>query len=279
MNGKTKCKILKNIRRQIAEANDIDFFTSECKYRGSCLGTCPKCEAEVLYLCEQLEARKQMGKAVALTGLSVGLLASSMVISSCSGRNEIKNDSSPIGIERTVLHDKAKPDSFVKESKDSVVETEEAEKVLNSMKVTELLIAGNPSPVIKGVFDLNIEDGPKYPGGDEVLYKYVTDELQKIDFENHVDFSIEAWLVIGADGRVKSIHKRDYGCSSNYWDKVDSILMHLSMFKPGEYNGEAVDSWYWAYGSWKASVNDNIEIKDTIENISVDTLKKEDKIQ
>ena len=46
--GKQTCKILKEIRRQIAEANDIEFITSECQYQGDCLGTCPKCEAEVM---------------------------------------------------------------------------------------------------------------------------------------------------------------------------------------------------------------------------------------
>ena len=40
--GKQTCKILKDIRRQIAEANDIEFITSECQYQGDCLGTCPK---------------------------------------------------------------------------------------------------------------------------------------------------------------------------------------------------------------------------------------------
>ena len=44
--GKQTCKILKEIRRQIAEANDIEFITSECQYQGDCLGTCPKCEAK-----------------------------------------------------------------------------------------------------------------------------------------------------------------------------------------------------------------------------------------
>ena len=31
MNVKSKCKILKDIRRQIAQDNDIEFVTSECK--------------------------------------------------------------------------------------------------------------------------------------------------------------------------------------------------------------------------------------------------------
>ena len=75
MNGKKKCKILKEIRRRIAEENDIAFVTSECKHQGNCLGTCPKCEAEVRYLEEQIEARRRAGYAVALTGLALTLTA------------------------------------------------------------------------------------------------------------------------------------------------------------------------------------------------------------
>lgn len=73
--GKQTCKILKEIRRQIAEANGIKFVTSECRYKGDCLGTCPKCEAEVCYLEQQLRARSLAGKAVALAGISAASLA------------------------------------------------------------------------------------------------------------------------------------------------------------------------------------------------------------
>lgn len=70
MKGKSKCKILKDIRKQIAKENDIEFITSECKYRGDCLGTCPKCEAEVRYLEEELKKRKQAGKKIAVAGIA-----------------------------------------------------------------------------------------------------------------------------------------------------------------------------------------------------------------
>ena len=73
--GKHTCKILKEIRRQIAEANGIELVTSECRYKGDCLGTCPKCEAEVRYLEQQLRARSLAGKAVALAGISAASLA------------------------------------------------------------------------------------------------------------------------------------------------------------------------------------------------------------
>lgn len=79
--GKETCKILKEIRRQIADANGIEFVTSECRYKGDCLGTCPKCEAEVSYLEQQLSARSVAGKAIALAGISVGMI----LMSGCGG--------------------------------------------------------------------------------------------------------------------------------------------------------------------------------------------------
>ncbi len=73
--GKNTCKILKEIRRQIAEANDIEYVTSECRFKGDCLGTCPKCEAELRYLEQQLRKRQLAGKLVNLAGISAGTLA------------------------------------------------------------------------------------------------------------------------------------------------------------------------------------------------------------
>ena len=87
--GKETCRILKEIRRQIAEANDIEFITSECRYQGDCLGTCPKCEAEVQYLEQQLSARHAAGKAIALTGISAGLFMASCSSSSINNNSDI----------------------------------------------------------------------------------------------------------------------------------------------------------------------------------------------
>ena len=80
--GKQTCKILKEIRRQIAEANGIEFATSECRYKGDCLGTCPKCEAEMRYLEQQLRARSLAGKAVVLAGISAASIAMLMPMTS-----------------------------------------------------------------------------------------------------------------------------------------------------------------------------------------------------
>ena len=78
--GKTICNELKRIRKQIADANEIDYEPRECNHQGECLGTCPACESEVRYIEKQLDLRRQLGKAVAVVGLSAGLF----VMTGCS---------------------------------------------------------------------------------------------------------------------------------------------------------------------------------------------------
>lgn len=73
--GKEICKALKEIRKKIALENDIEFITSECKHKGYCSGTCPKCEAEVRYLEEQLASRQRSGMVTRVVGLSLGIAA------------------------------------------------------------------------------------------------------------------------------------------------------------------------------------------------------------
>ena len=72
--GKQTCKILKEIRKQIAAENDIKLVVEECTYQGDCLGTCPRCEAEVRYLERELEKRQRLGKAAVFAGMSLGTL-------------------------------------------------------------------------------------------------------------------------------------------------------------------------------------------------------------
>lgn len=82
--GRQVCRILKDIRKRIAEENDIEFITSECTHKGDCAGTCPKCEAEVRYLESQLARRRVAGRTVRLTGVSMGLAAvAPAILTSC----------------------------------------------------------------------------------------------------------------------------------------------------------------------------------------------------
>ena len=82
--GKQTCKILKEIRKQIAEDNDINLVVSECTYQGDCKGTCPKCEAEVRYLERELEKRQRLGKAAVFAGMSLSTMLAAAACDSTS---------------------------------------------------------------------------------------------------------------------------------------------------------------------------------------------------
>lgn len=86
MKGKDKCKLLKEIRAQIAAANEIEWVTDNCTHKGECRGTCPKCESEVAALERALARRKALGKTVAVAGVSAGIIVSSS-LTSCALRN------------------------------------------------------------------------------------------------------------------------------------------------------------------------------------------------
>ena len=68
--GHEKCEKLREIRRKIAEANDIKFEPVKCDHNGPCFGTCPVCDEEIKYLDEQLQKKKKQGEDIVLNGLA-----------------------------------------------------------------------------------------------------------------------------------------------------------------------------------------------------------------
>ena len=95
MKGKEKCKALKEIRRQIAEQNDIAYVVEECKHKGECKGTCPKCEADVRYLERELAKKRALGQKIALAGISMGVAAS---FSACTKADALDVISYPVEV-------------------------------------------------------------------------------------------------------------------------------------------------------------------------------------
>ncbi len=76
--GKSTCKLLKDIRQQIADANGISYQPKECHHKGDCAGTCPACEEEIRYLERELKARKGNGFSMKVAGIAAGICATVM---------------------------------------------------------------------------------------------------------------------------------------------------------------------------------------------------------
>ena len=63
------------IRKEIADANGIEYSPEECHFKGECRGTCPKCEQEVKDLEYELRLRQVAGTAIKVAGVAAGIVA------------------------------------------------------------------------------------------------------------------------------------------------------------------------------------------------------------
>ncbi len=87
MNGKEKCNFLKQLRNKAAKDNGIDYFSEECKFKGNCIGTCPKCEAELKELTKKInEKNNKKG----IVGLGIGIAALGLV--GCTDTSNLGDD-------------------------------------------------------------------------------------------------------------------------------------------------------------------------------------------
>ena len=89
--GKSTCKLLKDIRQQIADANGISYQPKECHHKGDCVGTCPACEEEIRYLERELKVRKGNGFGMKVAGIAAGICATVMPMTAAA--QAVKPDS------------------------------------------------------------------------------------------------------------------------------------------------------------------------------------------
>ncbi len=90
--GKDICKLLRQIRQQLADENNIVYHPTECHFKGDCKGTCPKCESEVRYIEQQLSLREKAKKAIKIIGLAAGVTAIAADLTSCKEDGDIEPD-------------------------------------------------------------------------------------------------------------------------------------------------------------------------------------------
>lgn len=69
MNGRQKCEIINQIRKKVADNNDIDFVIYDCTFEGECTGRCAKSDSELNYLEKELEKRQNEGVKLNLKGV------------------------------------------------------------------------------------------------------------------------------------------------------------------------------------------------------------------
>ena len=269
--GKQTCKILKDIRRQIAKANDIEFVTSECRYKGDCLGTCPKCEAEVQYLEQQLRKRQLMGKAIAVAGISAGMIA----FSGCGN-----SDKPQSGFEDGTLL--GEPTEVLEDDFEWVVEGElPAEEVVDSIReAAKNVTRADKDPIsstnqeqestgiktVKCPATFNqieesastkkdkeqktyavvgevAETQPEFPGGSEAMYQFIVENLKYPSSCEIIQGKAIVQFLVDSTGHVRNPEIAKSDSSESFNQEILRIVNLFPKFKPGEQNGVPANVW------------------------------------
>lgn len=254
--GKQTCKILKEIRRQIAEANGIELATSECRYKGDCLGTCPKCEAEVRYLEQQLRARSLAGKAIAIAGISAGMI----LMSGCGGTSSSNQSSETLQgepIERADTMDfegEINEECLLSKTKDTIFNSEAK---VSGIKEGE--IGNDPYEVVtqgempveqqrnsdkKEIFSCP-EQPPQFPGGPAEMMRFLAQHLKypEEQLKEGIQGRVIVKFYVDTLGRV---------CEPEIVRGKDSALDREALrvvglfpnFLPGTMNGKKVNAYF-----------------------------------
>lgn len=263
--GKRTCKILKEIRKQIAADNDIELVIEECTYKGDCLGTCPRCEAEVRYLERELEKRQRMGKVAVIAGLSLGTM---LTASSCanpgpqvtgkvpaySDPTEKPNDSVPDDtipddaylLEGDVLApelDSTEMDSD--EDEFGRLEGEPAVSDSNEKTVLDECVApvmGEVADPEREVFTI-VEQMPEFPGGQDSLDKYIKENMRYGEmiskYQADAIGRIFVNFIVEPDGSITNV-KVVRGIYEHYDEEAVRVVKSMPRWKPGKQYGKPV---------------------------------------
>lgn len=201
--GKHTCKILRQIRKQIADANGIEYAVSECKYQGECLGTCPKCEEEVRYIEEQLNNRRILGKAVVLAGISMNVLSANAA--GVVPFAEMEN------MDSITISDSLSTDS-IRTKMDS-----------------------EDNHVLAGV----VEQMPAFPGGNSALLKYLEENVRYPDNEACVSGRVIVRFRINENGSIDKVEIAK-SLGPKFDTEAIRVVNSMPRWIPGMQNGKRV---------------------------------------
>lgn len=231
--GKKICKTLKEIRLQVARANDIPYEPTECKHEGDCLGTCPKCEQEVRYIERQLDIRRMLGKAVAVAGVSAGLAA----LTACHTHRKVQTDV----LEGDVVATNPDPEEHQLPEGMPPAPDINPDGQNNDCKEPKSMVVATDTIKQRVLMGDLIEHHPSFPGGQEKLMEFLEQnvsypkEFGDIDCQGRVIVS----FVIEEDGSISN--PKVVKSLDPILDKEAlRVISIMPKWIPGEQNGKPV---------------------------------------
>lgn len=270
--GRNICDTLKAIRKQIADANGIDYSPEECNYKGECMGTCPKCEQDVRDLEYELHLRQMAGKAIKVAGIAAGLVAMTACsdgkvqrISSDATKSELNKVEEPIPGDRQLEGDI----SFSDEAKYAEEENRKLgeipsyprmeitkERTSNDRKgTTSKKSQKGHTTLIQSAVDTDsienskifggVEEMPSFPGGMAALMKYIKDNLRypEICREGTAMGRVNVVFIVNEDGSLSDV-KVIRSISPELDKEAIRVVKSMPKWNPAKQNGKAVKMKY-----------------------------------
>ena len=270
--GRNICDTLKAIRKQIADANGIDYSPEECNYKGECMGTCPKCEQDVRDLEYELHLRQMAGKAIKVAGIAAGLVAMTACsdgkvqrISSDATKSELNKVEEPIPGDRQLEGDI----SFSDEAKYAEEENRKLgeipsyprmeitkERTSNDRKgTTSKKSQKGHTTLIQSAVDTDsienskifggVEEMPSFPGGMAALMKYIKDNLRypEICREGAAMGRVHVVFIVNEDGSLSDI-KVIRSIIPELDKEAIRVVKSMPKWNPAKQNGKAVKMKY-----------------------------------
>ena len=228
--GRHICNTLKDIRRKIADANDIVYEPRECHHEGECAGTCPACEAEVRYIEDELNKRKSMGKKVAVASIAVGLVS----LAGCGIGRIIQPPLAGIPV---------MPDPQPMQDTDSVAASQGKDEIepqpMGKPSVEICTDTLRPLKAEEKVLEGVVEQAPQFRGGDQALQEYLKTNMRYPD-EDVVGRVVVSFTVL-KDGTVSDA-KVVKSLSEGSDKEALRLVNAMPKWSPGKQYGQVVET-------------------------------------
>ena len=247
--GHNICDTLKAIRKQIADANEIEYSPEECHFKGECKGTCPKCEQDVRYLEQELRLKQIAGKVIKVAGIAAGLVA----MAACSDGKPQGNDKDTLTRLSTTLHE----DSIDPTMYNGEIDRTKPIKNVTVKKFMPLKDDSKPSKknkraktaVVQSAIATDSTNNSKmeasFPGGIAACMKYIADNFRypNIQGDCSIQGKIVVSFIVNEDGNLNDI-KVKKSVYSDLDQEAVRVVKSMPKWIPAKQNGKAVKSKY-----------------------------------
>lgn len=223
MNGKSICKVLKEICKRIAEKNLFLNEMQDCHFC-ECVETCTTYESEQTFIQRQLIFCRKAGKVIALVGFVSGLLAFMVC-------NEVQAS------ERRMLNQE-----LLFQNKKSYVKSRMLsgkKRTFSKKKISNRIVRSSDRTNSMKVIDV-CEQMPTFPGGYSAFMSYMGSHVQyPASYEGDAGGYIIVGFVVERDGSITNVSVIK-GVDSTLDEAAVKVVQQMPKWIPGRQNGKTV---------------------------------------